>query len=153
MKKRQTLTTLQTIINLQDPSYEESTSNTISQDKIKFRRRRINQLHLRGYTNREIANIIGTSLRTVEKDLHDINELSRHWFEEESIKDFCQSLQDSIILYDNAIEDLQILRTEHDDLDSKLKILSKIAEFEERKTNLFEKTKAVKNFLLEETYL
>ncbi|MDE1769384.1 MAG: hypothetical protein KGI28_02365 [Thaumarchaeota archaeon] len=147
MKKRQTLTTLQTIINLQDPSYEESTSNTISQDKIKFRRRRINQLHLRGYTNVEISNFIGCSLRTIEKDLHDINELSRHWFEEQSIKDFCQSLQDSIILLDNAIKDLQILYAEHDDLDSKLKILSKIPEFEEKKYQLYFKTKSVQMYL------
>lgn len=146
MKKRQTCVDCQAIINLQGPSYEEPTSYTISQDKIKFRRRRINQLRLRGYTNVEISNFIGCSLRTVEKDFHDINELSRKWFEDQSINGFCQSLHDSIILCDNAIEDLQILYTEYDDIDSKLKILSKISEFEERKTKLYEKTKSVRKW-------
>jgi|SRR6185312_3029120 len=146
MKKRQTCVDSQIIINLQDPSYEEPTAYTISQDKIKFRRRRINQLRLRGYTNVEISNFIGCSLRTVEKDLHDINELSRKWFEDQSINGFCQSLHDSVVLCDNAIEDLQIMYTECEDLDSKIKILSKISEFEERKYQLYSQTKSVQMY-------
>jgi len=149
MKKYQSSITLQSIINLQLPNCNESSSTTISQDKIKFRQKRVNQLRLRGYTNEEIANIIGTSLSTIEKDIHNINELSRKWFEDQSINGFCQSLHDSVILCDNAIEDLQILYSECDDMDSKLKILSKISGFEERKYQLYSKTKSVQAYLKE----
>ena len=68
MKKKQTLVSLQTIINLQKPDYDNSLSSLPSQDKIKFRRDRINRLRIRGYTNEEIANRIGCCLSTVEKD-------------------------------------------------------------------------------------
>lgn len=114
---------------------------------IHSRRNMVNKLRLRGYTNREMATKIGCSLSIIEKDLHEIREKSRNWFDSESIKDFCQSLQDSIILCDNVIEDLQLLYSEGMDLDSKFKIISKITEFEDRKTSLYEKTHSVQNFL------
>ena len=55
MKKNQTFTYLQTIINLQKPDYDNSLSNLPSQDKIKFRRDRINRLRIRGISNEIIA--------------------------------------------------------------------------------------------------
>jgi hypothetical protein len=147
MRKRQTLTTLQTVINLQIPDSKKLSFDSVAQDKIKFRRNHVNKLRLRGYTNEEISRITGYSLSCIEKDMHEINELSRKWFEEESVKEFCQSLHDSIILCDNSIEDLQILYTECDDLDSKLRLLSKISEFQEKKYQLYSKTKSVQDYL------
>ena len=123
MNKKETFVSLQTIVNLQKPDYDDTLSDLPSKDKIKFRRDRINRLKLRGYLNEDIADKIGCSLSTVEKDLYDIRERSKKWYENESIDDFCESLQDSIILCDNAIEDLQILYQECDDVNSKLKIL------------------------------
>src|SRR2546422_9252244 len=82
---------------------------SITEEKIAYRRKRVNQLRLRGYTNQQIAQKIGCNLSTVEKDLCSIREKTRHWFEEDSIIEYCQSINDSIILYDNMIEDLQIL--------------------------------------------
>lgn len=149
MKTKQTLVELKTIINLQKPDYDDSLSNFPSKDKIKFRRDRVNRLRLQGYINEEISQKVGCSLSTIEKDLHDIRERSKQWYENESINDFCQSLHDSIIILDNAIVDLQILYKEHDDLSSKLEILSKISEFEERKMQLFEKTHVVQKFIEE----
>ncbi len=143
MKKQQTATDLQIIINLQKPDYDNSLSNLPSQDKIKFRRSRINRLRIRGYTNEAIAHEIGSSISTVEKDLKDIRKQSKQWYEKESITDFCKSLYDSIILCDNAIEDLQILYSECDDLDSKIQILNTMSDFEERKTDLYVKTRVV----------
>lgn len=134
------------ISNLGDITLSEI-SNSIIKEKIFHRRKRINQLRLAGYTNQQIAEKIGCNLSTVEKDLKTIRENTRKWFEAESIKDFCQSLQDSIILYDNATEELQILYADCDNLDDKLKILSKISEFEERKTVLYQKTKSVNRYL------
>ena len=147
MKEKQTLVELKTIVNLQIPEYDKSLSNRPNHDKIKFRRDRINRLRISGYTNMKIAEKIGCSLSTVEKDLQEIRELSVKWYKHESIYDFCESLYDSIILCDIAIKDLQILYSECTDLQSKLQILSMISNFEERKIEVYSKTKSVKTFL------
>lgn len=149
MKKKQTFTELSTLINLQKPDYDSLFSDLPSQDKIKFRRDRVNRLRIRGYSNEEISKKIGCCLSTIEKDLQDIRERTKEWYEKESIVDFCQSLQDSIILCDNTIEDLQILYLECDDLESKIKILTTIAGFETRKTELYHKTKSVQKYCKE----
>jgi len=147
MKNKQTLVELKTIVNLQNPDYDDSLTNLPDQDKIKFRRDRINRLKIRGYTNVEISEKVGCSLSTVEKDLQNIRERSKKWYTDESIKDYCQSIQDFIIFYDNAIEDLQILYQESTIVEEKIKILDKIAEFEEKKLELYKKTKSVGAFL------
>ena len=146
MNTKQTFVELNTIINLQKPDYDDSLSDLPSKDKIKFRRDRVNRLRIRGYINEEISGKIGCSLSTVEKDLHDIRKRSKKWYEDESINDYCESLQDSIILCDNAIEDLQILYSEYNNLDSKIKILNTISDFEERKIKLYNKTKSVQKY-------
>lgn len=146
MKKTQTLTELQMIVNLQKPDFDNSLSNFPNQDKIKFRRDRINRLRIQGYSNEKIAEKLGCSISTVEKDLYEIRECSRKWYDEESVTDFCQSLQDSIILCDNAIEELQIHYSEAIDLSSKILILKSILEFEHRKTELYHETRSVQNF-------
>lgn len=147
MKKKQTISTLEAIVNLQKPEYNDKLSDLPSKDKIKFRRNRVNQLRLRGLTNEEISKKIGCSISTVEKDLQDIRMRSKRWFEEEYILDYCQSINDSIILCDNAIEDLQILYTEYNDLNSKINILQTILQFEERKTSIFHKMHCIQNFV------
>ena len=143
---RQTITELESLIKLQKPDYDSKLSDIPSKDKIKFRRDRINRLRIRGYSNCDVARQIGCSLSTVEKDLSEIRKRSKSWYEKESITDFCQSLYDSIVLCDNAIEDLQILFLESNDLQSKIEILNSISHFEERKTELFQKTNAVKKY-------
>ena len=153
MSEKQTFVELKTIVNLQKPDYDDSLSNLPSQDKIKFRRDRVNRLRISGYTNSEISAKIGCSLSTVEKDLQDIRDRSRKWYTDESIKDYCQSIQDFIIFYDNSIEDLQILYHETTVIEEKITILSKISEFEEKKVELYSKTESVKNFLDREFYL
>ena len=147
MKGKQTLVELKTIVNLQKPDYDDSLTNLPDQDKIKFRRDRVNRLRISGYTNVEISKKIGCSLSTVEKDLQIIRERSKKWYADESIKDFCQSIQDSIILCDIVIEDLQILYHESVDIKEKMEILDKISEFEEKKIELYSKTKSVGDFL------
>lgn len=125
----------------------DNSKSTAAQDKIYYRRKRVNQLRLRGYTNKQIAGQIGCDLSTVEKDLHVTRELSRQWYEEDSITEYCQSLNDSIVLYDNTIEDLRILYQNEADSELKLRILAKITEFEGKKTQLYEKTRAVSKFI------
>ena len=69
MKENQTLVELKTIVNLQIPEYDNSLTNLPDQDKIKFRRDRVNRLRISGYINKEIAANVGYSLSTLEKDL------------------------------------------------------------------------------------
>lgn len=137
---------LEEIQNLTDITLSE-TSDTIIEEKVSYRRKRVNQLRLRGYTNQRIAEKIGCNISTVEKDLHAIRNNARKWFNEDSIIEYCQSINDGIILCDNVIEDLQILYQEDFDMDTKLKILTTISEYETKKTQLYEKTRAVQCFL------
>ena len=146
MKEKQTLVELKTIVNLQIPEYDKLLSNHPNQDKIKFRRDRVNRLRISGYTNMVISEKVGCSLSTVEKDLQIIRERSKKWYADESIKDYCESIQDFIIFYDNAIEDLQILYHESVDVKEKIEILNKISEFKTNKLELYSKTKSAKNF-------
>lgn len=145
MRKKETLATPQTFFDF--PKYEADFTNYAGKDKISFRRKRVNELRLRGYTNDEIAEKTGFSLSTIEKDLYEIRKLEKKWFEKESINDFCLSLHDSIILCDNVIEELQILNVECHDINTKLKILDKILEFEERKTSFYQNTHSVQEYL------
>ena len=147
MKEKQTLVALKTIVNLQIPEYNKSLTNLPSQDKIKFRRDRVNRLRISGYTNMVISEKVGCSLSTVEKDLQIIRERSKKWYADESIKDYCESIQDFIIFYDNAIEDLQILYDESVEVKEKIEILDKISEFKKSKLDLYSKTKSVNNYL------
>ena len=147
MKEKQTLVDLKTIVNLQIPEYDKSLSNLPNQDKIKFRRDRINRLQISGYINKEIAEKVGCSLSTVEKDLQIIRERSKKWYSEESIKDYCQSIQNFIIFYDNAIEDLQILFSESVDVKEKIEILDKIVEFRNLKLELYSHTQSVQRYV------
>jgi IS30 family transposase len=147
MKEKQTLVELKTIVNLQIPEYDKSLTNLPDQDKIKFRRDRINRLQISGYTNKEIAKKIGCSLSTVEKDLQIIRERSKKWYEFESIYDYCKSIQDFVIFYDNAINDLQILYQETIEIKEKLEILNKITEFRNSKLQLFSHTQSVQRYV------
>lgn len=147
MKEKQTHVELKTIVNLQIPEYDNSLTNLPDQDKIKFRRDRVNRLKIRGYMDKEIAEKIGCSLRTIENDLQIIRERSKKWYTDESIKDYCQEIQDFVILYDIVIDDLQILYNETTDTKEKIEILDKIMEFKDKKLELYSKTKSVGEFL------
>ena len=131
MKPKQTLTILQEIVNIPKPDFQDS-KIPLSKLAIQSRQRRIHQLKVQEYSDQEISEKTGFSLSTIEKDLHVIREKTREWYEEEAIKDYCESLQDSIIICDVAINNLQILYDECDDVDSKIKILNSISNFEER---------------------
>ena len=137
---------LEDIQNLTNVILSETPSSII-EEKIAYRRKRINQLRLQGYTNKKIAEKIGCNLSTVEKDLYVIRKNARKWFDEDSITEYCQSINDGIILCDNVIEDLQILYQEDSDIETKLKILSIISGYEIKKTELYEKTRAVQDYL------
>ena len=147
MKEKQTLVALKTIVNLQIPEYNKSLTNLPSQDKIKFSRDRVNRLRISGYTNMVISEKVGCSLSTVEKDLQIIRERSKKWYADESINDYCQSIQNFVIFYDLAVKDLQILYQETIEIKEKLEILNKITEFRNSKLQLFSHTQSVQRYV------
>lgn len=51
-------------------------------EKIRARQKQVHILHLQGFTNQEIADKVGVSVSTVEKDLHEIKEQISSWLEE-----------------------------------------------------------------------
>lgn len=114
-------------------------------DKIAYRRKRINELRLCGYTNQEISDKIKCSISTVEKDQNYIRDNIKRWFESEAIKDYCQSLNDAIVLYDVVIRELQLLYQYEEE--RRFEILLKIIEFQNSKTLLYEQTFSVRNYV------
>jgi hypothetical protein len=146
MRKYQSEYVFDDISNLTPIQLDES-ELTIMQEKIAYRRKRVNQLRLSGYLNKEIAKKIGCKLSTIEKDNHVIRESSRQWFENDAITEYCESIHNEIILYDCGIEELRLICKQETSFENKIKIWSKIIEFESKKTILFEKTKAVRKYL------
>lgn len=137
---------LEQIKNLDEITLSEP-SDSIMDEKITYRRKRVNQLRLAGYTNQQIAQKIGCNLSTVEKDLHEIRENARHWFNNESINEYCQSVNDGIILCDVVIEELWLLYREETNSEIKTRILSLISTNEDKKLQLYKETNIVKRFL------
>lgn len=146
MKARYALLDIEKIETIPNITLDNS-KTTPSQDKIHYRRKRINQLRLRGYTNKQIADQIGCDLSTVEKDLHTIRELSRQWYDEDAIMEYCQSLNSAIVICENTVEELQVLYENETNLELKLQILTKITEIEDKKIRIYEKTRAVTKFI------
>ena len=60
---------------------EEEKTKSIK-EKIKSRQHEVHLLHLQGFSNKEIADKLGVSLSTVEKDLHEVREQIKSWIED-----------------------------------------------------------------------
>lgn len=145
MKKSHTLLEIEKIVSLPNPDFKNPDVPLV-QLGIQSRRKEVNKLRLRGYSNKEIADKLDCSTSTVEKINHHIRETAKQWYQNESIADYCESLNDSIILCDSFIEDLQVLYVESN-VDDKLKVLEKILQLQEKKYQLYSKTKAVQAYL------
>lgn len=146
MRKKQSTILLDEIRKLSDPEIDRQ-NLPIAKEKVAYRRKHVNKLHLQGMTNKEIVKRIGCGESTVEKDLNAIRESSREWFEEDSITEYCNSLHDGVVLIDCVIEELQLIYQEEDDYKTKIEVMRIITEFQNKKTKLYEKTKAVKKFI------
>jgi DNA-binding CsgD family transcriptional regulator len=146
MKKLQSEYFIEDISNLPQIKLSESIL-TIMQEKIMYRRKRVNQLRLLGYTNKEIATKIRCKLSTIEKDNHAIRESSRQWFENDAVTEYCEFLHNAVVLYDCGIEELHLLYVEETNSEIKIRIWLTIADFEVQKMNLLEKTDSVQRYL------
>jgi len=61
---------------------------TIEQEKIRYRRKQVYLLKIRRYKNQEIANKVGVSLSTIEKDLKELRYQLKDWFIEVARNDY-----------------------------------------------------------------
>lgn len=127
--------------------FEESNTDDLTAQKAHMRRKIVNRLNIRGFTDHEIARQLGYSVSTIEKDLHHIRVKSKKWYNAEAVTDYCQSLNDAITLYDIALSDLRLLYGEEVKNEIKLKIIQTMLEITEKRNQMYEKTKAVKNHL------
>ena len=127
----------------------ESSDLTIHQEKIHYRRKRINELRMRGCTNKEISDKLGYSLSTVEKDLKGLRDSMKSWYEEESVIDYCQSIHESVTMYELMLAELKEMYSKADNDKERLEIMTKIGEFQERIAKLYQETAAVQKYITE----
>jgi len=110
---------------------------TGSKKSLEERRKLAYSLDLRGKNNIEIAEQLGVSLSTVEKDLHWCREHVRDWFSEiGSTERYCV-LVDALIHFKNVKRDLWTLYYKEKDNLKASNLLCKIAEIVVKENNLY----------------
>jgi len=105
------------------------------------RQKHVYLMHIQGYQNKEIADTLGPSLSTIEKDLHEIRESANTWFVEISKSGMAKSLIDSFLQIDEAQKELWQLYRTTGFTKTKVKILTSIADLALKKKAIFWGTK------------
>jgi len=124
---------------------EQEQKVTGLKDKIDERRYQVYLMDLQGISNNEIADKLGASLSTIEKDLHHMRYFCIKWTKEVLHERGRKSLLDSCSQIDLAQDELWKMYRKETDVNSKKRILDSIV------TNSVKKEKGFKGkFLLSE---
>ena len=115
---------------------------TGSKKLLASRKKLAYSLDLQGKTNKEIAELLGVSLSTVEKDLHHCREHARDWFSEIGSTDRYLAFVDATLNLDEIQKDLWRLATLEKDTMKKVKLLSKIADNSIKKAHMYKSTES-----------
>lgn len=115
---------------------------TGSKKLLASRKKLAYSLDLQGKTNKEIAELLGVSLSTVEKDLHHCREHARDWFSEIGSTDRYLAFVDATLNLDAIQKDLWRLATLEKDPMKAVKLLSKIADNSIKKANMYKATES-----------
>ena len=115
---------------------------TDSSKDVDDRRKKVHSLDLQGYTNKEIAEKMGTSESTVEKDLHQTRNCVRNWFSELGNVDRYQAFVDAVLQVDQVLKELWQMARNEKDAAKKSRILNNIADNAVKKANLFKTSEA-----------
>jgi len=75
-------------------NHEEKITDNVK-ERIESRRQKVYALYLKGHTNQEIAKEVGTSLSTIEKDIHEIKKEYKTWFHNLNETGIYQMFRDS----------------------------------------------------------
>jgi len=101
------------------------------------RQKQVYSYRLQGYKNQEIADKLGASLSTVEKDIHEIKEKSLDWFKLLIKNGMAQSLVDAVFQIDEVQKELWSKYRQSENIDHQLKILNSIVNSSVKKKELF----------------
>lgn len=99
-----------------------------AKEKIKSRQHEVHVLHLQSFSNKEIAEKLGVSLSTVEKDLHEIREDIKSWFEDFRSKGVYYYFRNSYEQLEQIQKELWQKYREEKDRKNQIKILDSIAD-------------------------
>ena len=95
-------------------------------DKIEERRYKVYRMDLQGFSNNEIADKLGTSLSTIEKDLHYMRYFCIKWYKEVIDGDRTKSFLDVCNQIDLAQAELWKMYRVEKDVNAKKRILDSI---------------------------
>ena len=105
---------------------EEKAKST--KEKIKSRQHEVHVLHLRSFNNKEIAEKLGVSLSTVEKDLHEIRHDIKCWLDDFRSEGVYCSFRDSFEQLGQIQEELWRKYREEKDPKMQIKIFDSLAD-------------------------
>jgi len=99
-------------------------------------------LDLQGYTNQEIADHVGVSLSSVEKDLSETRQSIREWFSQLGSEERYMAFVDAVLHIDSVQKQLWKMTREEKDPKEKAKLFQQITDNAEKKVGLFKTSEA-----------
>jgi len=111
--------------------------NISKQDEINERKKQSYALDVQGYSNKEIANKIGCSLSTIEKDLREARNNVRTWFAEIANYDRFQAFIDAVLHIDAVQKEAWKQYRDEEEPKEKRMILQLIVDTAVKKKDLF----------------
>jgi len=135
------MTSRQGILANQNEITLDQNQISVEKEKIEYRRKRVYLLKIQGHTNQKIAEKIGASLSTIEKDLKAIRYHVKDWYEEVAYGDKKSAFISSILQIDVVLKKLWNIFHNEDNSSEARKILAQIVDTSVKKVQLFESTK------------
>jgi len=115
---------------------------TAAKKEASDRQKQVHSLDLQGFTNQQIADNLGVSLSTIEKDLHEVRENIRDWFSDIGNLDRYQAFVDAVIHLDSLQRELWKMARDSKDPIEKIKIYDTISKNAIKKTQLFKSSES-----------
>ena len=109
---------------------------------ISDRRKLIHTLDLQGFANQEIADQVGVSLSSVEKDLSEIRQNIREWFSQLGSVERYLAFVDAVLHLDAVQKQLWKMTREEQDSKERAKLFQQITDNAEKKAGLFKTSEA-----------
>ena len=109
---------------------------------ISDRRKLVHTLDLQGYTNQEIADHVGVSLSSVEKDLSETRQSIREWFSQLGSEERYMAFVDAVLHIDSVQKQLWKMTREEKDPKERAKLFQQITDNAEKKAGLFKTSEA-----------
>ncbi len=109
---------------------------------ISDRRKLVHTLDVQGFTNQEIADQVGVSVSSVEKDLSETRQSIREWFSQIGSEERYMAFVDAILHLDAIQKQLWKMTREEKDPREKAKLFQQITDNAEKKAGLFKTSEA-----------